>query len=475
MQAVAEAQEARESEARLRHAVEAEHVDRQVRAQAERLKRMQDEEDQRLALKIAGEQFDIAMPETPDFIAKEYRSISPTPKMPSMSPIADSPMSQRLKEGTALPLSTRPRTAPDESDPQRQSAALTIDALSSTQQIVEQTMKPMLDMMSRLAERMDGIDKRPTSRSAADNLPVIQTAAAHPGDGDDGDDESADSSVESISGFTLTSSQPDRTRSSQQTTGQPNLDSPGGDGSGEPCLATISGAHRKKELDEVKGIPQWPTTAQFASWKRDNRYAVCGASATPQEALVFVHNAENYKGELLAMPTQSRWETLAMKWGKALRHIVKGEQKRELAVLEEKVNRTHRTLLSGPMIYCWICRKFEREAQAARPQVLKELQMTKIGTGRAALSTWKTSWDIVIEKLVQSGGQKEGDEDILYTYFKESFMQAPELADHISKVKRSSPSSKTHTYAWMYKTVTSVLETQRLETQESDLGKMIHL
>ena len=110
----------------------------------------------------------------------------------------------------------------------------------------------------------------------------------------------------------------------------------------------------KKELDEIKGIPAYPTTPEFAGWKREVRYAVAAASANPEAALNHVLEAEVWKGEIFDMPRNRQFDTLEAKFGKALRHILRGDVKREVANLEERVLRERRRLLRGTEIYAWI-------------------------------------------------------------------------------------------------------------------------
>ena len=66
------------------------------------------------------------------------------------------------------------------------------------------------------------------------------------------------------------------------------------------------------------------------------------------------------------------------------------------------------------------------------------------------------------------GDDEEPDKDALHCAFKRHFMTMPELADLGTRVKRSLPHSKVHSYAWMYSTAKAVVETQRLEGQENE-------
>ena len=77
--------------------------------------------------------------------------------------------------------------------------------------------------------------------------------------------------------------------------------SPPGKSPPDPAMATIVqprvGPDKKKELDEVKGIGPSPTVAGWNSWRRSARYAIAGASATPNAALSWLLIAENWSGD----------------------------------------------------------------------------------------------------------------------------------------------------------------------------------
>ena len=141
-----------------------------------------------------------------------------------------------------------------------------------------------------------------------------------------------------------------------------------------------------------------------------------------------------------------------------------------MANLEEKVLREQGRLLNGREIFAWIVRQFNRDLKLARPQVLEELSLVKLGVGRNALRSFKARWDATVERLVSLGdtGTKDSDEEILYSYHKKQFMQSGDMTDSVAKVRRSPPSSSFHSYQWMYNAVETRLETMRLETQESE-------
>ena len=96
-------------------------------------------------------------------------------------------------------------------------------------------------------------------------------------------------------------------------------------------LASKSPTTRAKELDKVEGIPSYPTTAEIAGWQREVRYAVASASAEPELALHHVLQAEKWSGDILDLPKASELETLELKFGKALKAILRGDVRREIA------------------------------------------------------------------------------------------------------------------------------------------------
>ena len=111
-------------------------------------------------------------------------------------------------------------------------------------------------------------------------------------------------------------------------------------------------------------------------------------------------------------------------------------------------------------------RQFNRDLKLARPQVLEELSLVKLGLGKNALHSFKAKWDATVEKLVGLGGTKESDEEILYVYFKKQFMQSQDMSDSVAKIRRSPAQSKVHSYQWMYDAVETRLETMQLETRD---------
>ena len=169
--------------------------------------------------------------------------------------------------------------------------------------------------------------------------------------------------------------------------------------------------------------------------------------------------AEKWGREITQIPISNEFETLDIKFGKALRSTVKGDDKRELQNLEERVLREQERLLGGCEIYAWINGKFNRNATLARPQILTEIANCRIGNERNALRIFMAKWDAAVERLIQTGVTHDDDQLILYMNFKPSFMNCPDLSEHAAKVRRSLPSSKVHSYKWMYRAAKARLET----------------
>ena len=73
-------------------------------------------------------------------------------------------------------------------------------------------------------------------------------------------------------------------------------------------------------------------------------------------------------------------------------------------------------LLNGREIYAWIVRQFNGDLKLAKPQVLEEISLVKLGVGRNALRSFKARWDATVERFVSLGDTKDSDEEILYIY-----------------------------------------------------------
>ena len=133
------------------------------------------------------------------------------------------------------------------------------------------------------------------------------------------------------------------------------------------------------------------------------------------------------------MPRRAEFQTLEVKFGKALKSILRADVRREVANLEERVLREQGRLLNGTEIYSWIVRQ-------------KEISLVKLGAGRNALRNFKAKCDAAVERFVDIGSSKESDQEILYMYFKDQFMQSDDMTDSVAKVNRSPASSSVHSY-----------------------------
>ena len=75
--------------------------------------------------------------------------------------------------------------------------------------------------------------------------------------------------------------------------GAPSNSSPPSESPSQVAVPTVQyEGEKRRELDKVEGIGQWPTVAGFNQWKRNTRYVGAGASATPKIALRAMLQAE---------------------------------------------------------------------------------------------------------------------------------------------------------------------------------------
>ena len=63
-------------------------------------------------------------------------------------------------------------------------------------------------------------------------------------------------------------------------------------------------------------------------------------------------------------------------------------------------------------------------------------------------------------------GSNDHDEEILFVYFKPSFMACLDLQGPADKIRRSLPSASCNSYEWMYTAAKARLTTMRMEQQE---------
>ena len=68
---------------------------------------------------------------------------------------------------------------------------------------------------------------------------------------------------------------------------------PSDGGTPETKTVAIGAVKRNKELDEIKGIGPWPSTAAFNGWRRNTRYTIAAASSSLQAALEWILVADH--------------------------------------------------------------------------------------------------------------------------------------------------------------------------------------
>ena len=236
---------------------------------------------------------------------------------------------------------------------------------------------------------------------------------------------------------------------------------------------TTSKGDKNKELDKIEGIMQYPDVAGLQGFKRDVRYAVACASRTPKLAVDWLSRADQWTENPMTLPEDPEFETLGIKLGKALRSIVKGEKKRELQVLEDKMIRESGDVIDGRRLYCWILRGFDRDLKLARPLMMAEVAALKLDQSKDPLTSYMNRWEAAMERFNQTGREK-GDEEFLFVHFKTNFfMECNELSEYATQVRRAKVGSKRNTYAWMYKTTRELMNTLRLERQEAERTKAL--
>ena len=101
--------------------------------------------------------------------------------------------------------------------------------------------------------------------------------------------------------------------------------------------------------------------------------------------------AEELKDNPTILATPLSLECLDIKWGRALRAVLPGDMKRELATLEEKAARESASIIGGGAIYALVCQYFRRSARHGRAQALEELRRLQASTMPLAATVMRDS------------------------------------------------------------------------------------
>ena len=194
----------------------------------------------------------------------------------------------------------------------------------------------------------------------------------------------------------------------------------------------------KRDADEIKGIPAFPTVAAWPGWRRVVFRSTAAAAGFPQDATDMLLAAESWEGLPEKIIVKPEWMRLDAMLGKELKRILAKEVNllREVCTAEDRALRTTNRQLPGLAIYIMIIRRFRNDQRLAKAQAMEELQECKYTT---SLYDYITKWDRAMEGLSAAGDLTPSDEVIFYTLFKKNFLVAKEVSEHIAAFKRASP------------------------------------
>ena len=95
----------------------------------------------------------------------------------------------------------------------------------------------------------------------------------------------------------------------------------GGSGGGPSTIEaewTAYPSRKRKEADRIEALGKYPTTPQWAGWRRNSMRALAAAAAVPQMATDMILRAEEWEGKPEAFIVPPQWENMDAKFGREL-------------------------------------------------------------------------------------------------------------------------------------------------------------
>ena len=281
----------------------------------------------------------------------------------------------------------------------------------------------------------------PSPRMAAGNGPDLRVAA---GDGPDPDPESSSSESNSAN----------RHRRRELSVSR-------------PPLRDRELAPYKVKSTELK-LGAWPTTIQFASWRRALRAAVASASDRPELATAWIFEVESSSAsfEAFRLDARDRLRTLDAKLAEALGRVVKGETARRVAIASEKAA-LEGSLLTGRQILFMVYQEFKRDESKTDHVAYGNLERLGSVTADAALEGFMSTWEAVLLAF-----KTPPTEAHLYSAFYARLCRVPGLATTIAHIDRQVFGHEDKSYAFLHSASTRLVQQRREERQAAELAKL---
>ena len=212
----------------------------------------------------------------------------------------------------------------------------------------------------------------------------------------------------------------------------------------------------------------WPSTIQFAAWRRALRASVAGASDSPELATAWIFEVErpDVTFDSSRPDPSDRLRTMDAKLAEALGRVVKGEMSRRVAIDAEKAALAG-SLLTGRQILFMVYQEYRRDDSKTDHVAYSNLEelgsVSADTTHEAFMSTWEA---LLLTFKVQPS------EAHLYSAFYARLCKVPGLSTTIAHIDRQQFGHEDKSYDFLYAVATRLVQQRREERQANELAKL---
>ena len=223
---------------------------------------------------------------------------------------------------------------------------------------------------------------------------------------------------------------------------------------------------RVKATDMKLG--QWPTTLQFAGWRRALRLAVAGSCDEPDMAKKWIFAVEDKDSDIDDFKSDPNDPLRALdgKLADALARIAKGEPARRIALEAERAALSA-DLLSGRQTLWMIYKEFERDDATTDHIAYGHLERMTFSGKDEHLEAFVNSWDALMLTF-----KTKPSESHLYSALMSRLKKLPGLATTVAHMDRQVNGHPDRCFDFLMHAARRLVENRRNERQEHELNKL---
>ena len=223
---------------------------------------------------------------------------------------------------------------------------------------------------------------------------------------------------------------------------------------------------RVKATDMKLG--QWPTTLQFAGWRRALRLAVAGSCDEPDMAKKWIFAVEDKSCDIADLKSDPKDPLRALdgKLADALARLAKGEPARRIALEAERAALSA-DLLSGRQTLWMIYKEFERDDATTDHIAHGHLERMTFSGKDEHLEAFVSSWDALMLTF-----KTMPTESHLYSALMSRLKKLPGLATTVAHMDRQVSGHPDRCFDFLMNAARRLVEIRRNERQEHELNKL---